>query len=241
MLTPKETGSPTNLHEQTYQNLKTMIVEGAITPGSKLNERALAETLSVSRTPIREAIRRLAAAGLVELINNRGAIVPKLNKEDVLNAFELMAELEGFSGELAAKRITKEALSEIEALHYEMLACYSRKDLSGYYKLNSQIHQHINLAAGNPVFNDVASHYDVSDHAQAPGVRTELLGAGISGMKRSAINLSRSEFEIFTFGTKYDLSESAIDELLEIVSNVSAAWHSLAHGMLYIVLLAGCF
>ena len=157
MLTPRETGSPTNLHEQTYQNLKTMIVEGAITPGSKLNERALAETLSVSRTPIREAIRRLAAAGLVELINNRGAIVPKLNKEDVLNAFELMAELEGFSGELAAKRITKEALSEIEALHYEMLACYSRKDLSGYYKLNSQIHQHINLAAGNPVLTNTYS------------------------------------------------------------------------------------
>ena len=157
MLTPRETGNPTNLHEQTYQNLKTMIVEGAITPGSKLNERALAETLSVSRTPIREAIRRLAAAGLVELINNRGAIVPKLNKEDVLNAFELMAELEGFSGELAAKRITKEALSEIEALHYEMLACYSRKDLSGYYKLNSQIHQHINLAAGNPVLTNTYS------------------------------------------------------------------------------------
>jgi len=157
MLTPRETGSPTNLHEQTYQNLKTMIVEGAIAPGSKLNERALAEILSVSRTPIREAIRRLAAAGLVELINNRGAIVPKLNKEDVLNAFELMAELEGFSGELAAKRITKEALSEIEALHYEMLACYSRKDLSGYYKLNSQIHQHINLAAGNPVLTNTYS------------------------------------------------------------------------------------
>jgi len=157
MLTPRETGSPTNLHEPTYQNLKTRIGEGAIAPGSKLNERALAETLSVSRTPIREAIRRLAAAGLVELINNRGAIVPKLNKEDVLNAFELMAELEGFSGELAAKRITKEALSEIEALHYEMLACYSRKDLSGYYKLNSQIHQHINLAAGNPVLTNTYS------------------------------------------------------------------------------------
>ena len=50
-------------------------------------------------------------------------------------------------------------------------------------------------------------------------------------MKRSAINLSRSEFEIFTLGTKYDLSESAIDQLVEIVSNVIAAWHSFAHAM----------
>ena len=147
----EEISSPLNLHEQTFQSLRAMIVEGVIEPGSKLNERALAETLLVSRTPIREAIRRLAADGLVELINNRGAIALLLNKEDVLHSFELMAELEGFSGELAANRITKEALSEIEALHYEMLACYSRQDLSGYYKLNSQIHQHISMAAGNPV------------------------------------------------------------------------------------------
>ena len=149
-----EISTPPNLHEQTFLQLKAMIVEGEIAPGSKLNERALAETLSVSRTPIREAIRRLAADGLVELINNRGAIALQLKKEDVLHSFELMAELEGFSGELAAKRISKEALSEIEALHYEMLACHSRKDLSGYYKLNSQIHQHINLAAGNPVLTN---------------------------------------------------------------------------------------
>jgi hypothetical protein len=66
--------------------------------------------------------------------------------------------------------------------------------------------------------NDVASHYDVSDHLQAPGVITDVLRVGI---KRSAINLPRSEFEIYTFSTKHDLSESAIDELLTIVSNVS--------------------
>ena len=79
-----EISTPPNLHEQTFLQLKAMIVEGEIAPGSKLNERALAETLSVSRTPIREAIRRLAADGLVELINNRGAIALQLKKEDVL-------------------------------------------------------------------------------------------------------------------------------------------------------------
>jgi hypothetical protein len=68
--------------------------------------------------------------------------------------------------------------------------------------------------------NDVASHYDVSDHVQAPGVITDVLRIG---MKRSAVNLSRSEFEIYTFGTKHDLPESAVDELLAIVSNVSDA------------------
>ena len=59
-----------NLHEATFQKLRSLLVEGAIAPGSKLNERELAEQLNVSRTPIREAIRRLAADGLVELIAN---------------------------------------------------------------------------------------------------------------------------------------------------------------------------
>jgi len=61
--------------------------------------------------------------------------------------------LEGMSGELAAKRITDEALAEVRALHYEMLACFSRRDLSGYYRLNARIHTAINEAAGNPVLS----------------------------------------------------------------------------------------
>ena len=63
-----------NLHEAIFLKLRALLVEGSIAPGSKLNERELAEQLNVSRTPIREAIRRLAADGLVELIANRGAI-----------------------------------------------------------------------------------------------------------------------------------------------------------------------
>jgi DNA-binding GntR family transcriptional regulator len=119
-----------NLHEITFQKLRSLLVEGSIAPGSKLNERELAEQLNVSRTPIREAIRRLAADGLVELIANRGAIAVQLNKEDVINTFDVIANLEGFSGELAAQNITDAALSELEAMHYEMMASYARRDLS---------------------------------------------------------------------------------------------------------------
>ena len=81
-----------NLHEITFQKLRSLLVEGAIAPGSKLNERELAEQLNVSRTPIREAIRRLAADGLVELIANRGAIAVQLSKEDVINTFDVIED-----------------------------------------------------------------------------------------------------------------------------------------------------
>ncbi|HEY4083097.1 MAG TPA: GntR family transcriptional regulator [Burkholderiaceae bacterium] len=139
------------LHDQVAARLRTMLVEGRIPPGAKLNERELSEQLKVSRTPLREAIKLLAAEGLVDLLPNRGAVAVKLTEADVMNTFEVLAGLEGMSGELAAQRITDAELSEIRATHYEMMACFTRQDLSGYYRLNATIHTAINNAAKNPV------------------------------------------------------------------------------------------
>ena len=153
------------LHEQVAQQLRQMLVEGQIAPGAKLNERELSEVLQVSRTPLREAIKMLAAEGLVELLTNRGAIALQLTRADVLNTFEVMAGLEGQSGELAAQRITEAELNNIKALHFEMLAAYTRQDLSAYYRLNSEIHRAINAAAKNPVLT--ATYNQVNARLQA--------------------------------------------------------------------------
>ncbi len=139
------------LHDQVASRLRTMLVEGHIEPGAKLNERELCEQLRVSRTPLREAIKLLAAEGLVDLLPNRGAVAVRLTEADVLNTFELLAALEGMSGELAAQRVTDDELAELRALHYEMMACFARRDLSGYYRINARIHTAINEAAKNPV------------------------------------------------------------------------------------------
>ena len=139
------------LHEQAAHRLRQMLVENRIAPGAKLNERELSEVLHVSRTPLREAIKMLAAEGLVELLPNRGAIAVELSEADVLNTFEVMSGLEAQSGELAAERITDAELAEIRAMHYEMLAAWTRRDLPTYYRLNAAIHCAINAAAKNPV------------------------------------------------------------------------------------------
>lgn len=153
------------LHEQVTHRLRQMLVEGRIAPGAKLNERELCEELSVSRTPLREAIKTLAAEGLVELLPNRGAIALQLGEADILNTFEVMAGLEGLSGELAAQRIDEDALNEIKAMHFEMKAAYTRRDLSNYYRLNAAIHRAINTAAGNPVLT--ATYNQVNARLQA--------------------------------------------------------------------------
>ncbi|MET0517856.1 MAG: GntR family transcriptional regulator [Burkholderiaceae bacterium] len=139
------------LHDQVMARLRTLLVEGRIAPGAKLNERELCEQLHVSRTPLREAIKLLAAEGLVDLLPNRGAVAVKLTEADVMHSFEVLAALEGLSGELAAQRIGDAGINELRALHYEMMACHARRDLSGYYRLNARIHGAINEAAGNPV------------------------------------------------------------------------------------------
>ena len=158
------------LHEQVAARLRVMFIEGDIAPGAKLNERELCETLRVSRTPLREAIKLLGAEGLVDLLPNRGAVAVKLTEVDVLNTFELLAVLEGMSGELAAQRISDDELTELRAMHYEMMACFARRDLAGYYRLNALIHTGINSAAKNPVLE--ATYRSINARVQSLRFRT---------------------------------------------------------------------
>ena len=162
--------NPTGLHTQAAMRLRTMLVEGQIAPGAKLNERELAELLSVSRTPLREAIKMLASEGLVDLFPNRGAVAVRLSEADVRDSFELLAELEGLSGELAAQRISEDARNELRAKHFEMMACHVRGDLSGYYRLNAMIHAGISAAAANPVLS--STYAKVNARVQAMRFRT---------------------------------------------------------------------
>lgn len=139
------------LHQEVATRLRQRIIEGELAPGAKLNERELSERLQVSRTPLREAVKMLAAEGLVELLPNRGAVVAQMSEQDVIHTFEVIAGLEGMAGELAAQRIQDAELAEIRALHFEMLAAHARRDLPTYYRLNARIHAQINAAARNPV------------------------------------------------------------------------------------------
>lgn len=145
------------LHEEVADRLRAMITEGALAPGARLNERVLCERLRVSRTPLREAFKVLAAERLVELSPNRGASVVALSRSDVEQLFELMGALEGLAGQLAAERRTEAELAEIRALHFEMLAAHARRDLPAYYALNRRIHVAISRCARNDM---LAETYD---------------------------------------------------------------------------------
>jgi DNA-binding GntR family transcriptional regulator len=142
---PDRTTLPATVADQ----LRELITEGVLAAGTRLNERVLGERLGVSRTPLREAFRLLAAQGLIEHTPNRGAQVVSLSEQDIRESFEVMSGLEAMSGELACRHVTAEEIAEIKALTFEMLACHARHDLPGYYRLNRAIHDRINRAARN--------------------------------------------------------------------------------------------
>lgn len=145
--------------------LRDLIVEGSLAPGARLNERVLCEQLAVSRTPLRDAFKTLAAEGLIDLLPNRGAQVSRMAAPEIEQTFEVMGALEGLAGELACARIQQPEVDEIRALHFEMLAAHVRRDLPAYYRLNHAIHDRINAAACNTVLT--ATYLQINSRIQS--------------------------------------------------------------------------
>lgn len=123
-------------------------------PGVWLNERDLCERLRVSRTPLREAYRILAADGLVMLLPKRGAQVIAMSERDVADVFDVLAVLEGLTGRLAAEKASDEELAQIARLHRAMLDAYAARDLHAYYEASMGTHLAISAAAHNPTLAD---------------------------------------------------------------------------------------
>lgn len=144
---------PVSLHADLVSQLRDFIVEGHLPAGIRVPERELCESFKVSRTPLREALKVLAAEGLIELLPNRGARVRAFSETDIRNLFQVIAGLDFVAGRLVCERITDAGIAEIERLHLEMYTHYLRGELADYFRLNQQIHQAIVDAAGNPVLS----------------------------------------------------------------------------------------
>jgi DNA-binding GntR family transcriptional regulator len=147
---PAEAARPVaSLHEELLAALRDYLVEGNLADGARVPERALCERFNISRTPLREALKVLAAEGLIELLPNRGARVRELNAEDIRELFDVMGGLEALAGRLACERISEADFVKIEQMHHEMYRFYLRRDMHGYFHCNQGIHQSIVSAAGN--------------------------------------------------------------------------------------------
>src|SRR3984893_13039420 len=127
--------------------IRDRIVEGGLPAGGFIDEPTLALELGVSRTPVREALKVLAFEGLVNIFPNQASYVSKLTAEDARELIELVAQLEGFAGELASHRYSDEMLKALTRTHEDMIQAYRQGDKPTYFKLNQRIHDDIVAAS----------------------------------------------------------------------------------------------
>jgi DNA-binding GntR family transcriptional regulator len=142
------------------RELERMILTGDIPAGERINENMLAGKLSISRGPIREALRKLEQAGLVESLVNRGMFVRKISLDEALNLYEIRAVLAEHAGEKVAARVT----DTDKALLVDYVDCMEvyaeRLDLETYYPINLEFHTVLMDLTGNPRLSETYTNMD---------------------------------------------------------------------------------
>jgi DNA-binding GntR family transcriptional regulator len=120
--------------------LENDILYSVLKPGDRLDEQSLARRFVVSRTPVREALRHLASSGLIDIRKNQGATVKRLTTAELIEMFQVMAEYEGLSARLSARRMTTAEIAELRSWNEECLARADKEDHDGFYDANNKFH-----------------------------------------------------------------------------------------------------
>lgn len=147
-----------SLHDQVVSRVRDLIIEGVLKPGSRIDEADLIKKLGVSRTPFREALRTLAAEGLVIVRPSRGATVRKLTPEDVFSMLEVLGHLEQLAGELACARASDDEIAALVDLHNQMMERYHERDRMPYYKMNQEFHSRLTGLSKNEPLQDMQAN-----------------------------------------------------------------------------------
>jgi DNA-binding GntR family transcriptional regulator len=142
-------GQISSLHDQAAQQLRDLIFAGELSPGSFVDEARLCEQLSISRTPLREALKVLTAEGLIRHEPRRGCFVNEVTEQDLDDIFPVMALLEGRCAFEAAQQGSDADMVALDALHRQLQATADQGRIPDYYAVNFAIHEAIIAMAGN--------------------------------------------------------------------------------------------
>lgn len=152
------------LRDIVFETLRTAILDGKLKPGERVMEVQLAEKLGVSRTPVREAIRKLELEGLLVMLPRKGAYVADVSIKDVLNVLEVRASLEGLAASLAAERITEEEIESLRKSADEFEEMNRLNDRDGMVQKDTEFHSVLlNASRNNKLLSIVEG---LSDYVQ---------------------------------------------------------------------------
>ena len=203
--------------EELRLQLADEIVRGVLPPGSALDETDIARRFSVSRTPVREALRQLVASGLVEARAHRGAVVAQPSLDRLTEMFEAMAELEALCAGLAAERMPAADRQKLEAIHEELRVLSHAGNPERFHEVNERFHNAIYAGSQNGYIAEMTLATRVrvqpfrraqfrnlgrlaKSHAEHDRVVVAIMRgdkAGAAAAMRAHIELVRGEYEIY--------------------------------------------
>jgi DNA-binding GntR family transcriptional regulator len=203
--------------EELRLQLADEIVRGALAPGAALDETDIAKRFNVSRTPVREALRQLAASGLVDARAHRGAVVARPSIERLTGMFEAMAELEAMCAALAAERMLPADRHGLEAIHEELRVLSYTGNPDRFHEVNERFHNAIYAGSQNGYIAEItlatrvrvqpfrraqfrnlgrlAKSHAEHDRVVVAILRGDRLGAAVA--MRAHIELVRGEYEVY--------------------------------------------
>jgi DNA-binding GntR family transcriptional regulator len=152
-------GSRELLADRAYAELRDRIVTLQIPPGAPIDEDKVGGELGMGRTPVREAIKRLAHENLVTVFPRRGTFASEINITDLAAISDVRVQLEGHAAYRAAQRATAELAAQARALRDELRASERRGDQATLMALDARVHRFVYAAAGNPYLEQTLSRY----------------------------------------------------------------------------------
>lgn len=147
-------GGRETLTEQVYRALRARLVRGDYAPGTFIREPDLCAGMRVSRTPVREALNRLASDGLIERIPQRGFRVPQQSIDVLVHLYPVLGALEGLAGELAFPKLAEAEIAELEETNERFAAALAGNDATGAIRWNEEFHIRLARWSGNPILGN---------------------------------------------------------------------------------------
>ncbi|HHW31241.1 MAG TPA: GntR family transcriptional regulator [Clostridiaceae bacterium] len=146
------------LREVIFNTLKEAIIVGELKPGTRLMEVQLAEKMGVSRTPVREAIRKLELEGLVTMVPRKGAHVASLSPKDIVDVLEVRAALDGLAASLSSLKMKEDQIKELRQINKQFANFVAKENLQGSIKKDVEFHELIYRSSGNEKLMQIVSN-----------------------------------------------------------------------------------
>lgn len=215
-LVPVNLDSYKPLRDLVLEAIREAIINGSLQPRERLMEIQLAEELGVSRTPVREALRKLELEGFIVMIPRKGAYVSDLTMKDIADVFEIRAALEGLAAALAAERITEEELEEMERLLVEKGEAINQNDIDKLVEVDTKFHETMYKASRNERLTGIISN--LREQIQ----RFRLTSLSVPGRKNDSLVEHRGIVEAIQ-ARDIQLAKQLAQEHIENAENVLIA------------------